>query len=48
MRGQQVSADWIKTHAHAVTCDSYGSTWATLPGKSKRIVMLESHADEIG
>ncbi len=48
MRGQQVWADWIKQHAPAVECDAYGSTWATLPGKSKRIVMLEAHADEIG
>ncbi|MEO0018587.1 MAG: hypothetical protein RLZZ522_1870 [Verrucomicrobiota bacterium] len=48
MRGQQVWADWIKSHAPDVACDSYGSTWATLPGKSKRVVMLESHADEIG
>lgn len=48
MRGQQVWADWIKSYAPDVACDSYGSTWATLPGKSPRIVMLESHADEIG
>ena len=48
MRGQQVWADWVKSYAPAVTCDAYGSTWATLPGKSERIVMLESHADEIG
>jgi putative aminopeptidase FrvX len=48
MRGQQVWADWIKQHAADVACDSYGSTWATLPGKSERIVMLEAHADEIG
>ncbi len=48
MRGQQVWADWIKAHAPEVTCDSYGSTWATLPGKAKRIIMLEAHADEIG
>ena len=48
MRGQQVWADWIKSYAPEVTCDSYGSTWASLPGKSKRIVMLEAHADEIG
>ena len=48
MRGQQVWADWIKSHAPEVACDSYGSTWATLPGKSKRVIMLEAHADEIG
>ncbi len=48
MRGQQVWADWIKSYAPQVTCDSYGSTWAKLPGKSARLVMLEAHADEIG
>ena len=48
MRGQQVWADWIKNYAPEVNCDAYGSTWATLPGKSKRVVMLEAHADEIG
>ena len=48
MQGQQVWADWIKAYAPEVTCDAYGSTWATLPGKSERIVMLEAHADEIG
>ena len=48
MRGQQVWADWIKAYASEVACDAYGSTWATLPGKSKRIIMLEAHADEIG
>ncbi len=48
MKGQQVWADWIKQHAPSVACDAYGSTWATLPGKSDRVVMLEAHADEIG
>jgi putative aminopeptidase FrvX len=48
MRGQQVWADWIKSYAPQVTCDAYGSTWAVLPGKSKRTIMLEAHADEIG
>ncbi len=48
MPGQRIWADWIGSHAADVTCDSYGSTWATLPGKSQRIIMLESHADEIG
>jgi endoglucanase len=48
MPGQKVWADWIKAHASSVECDAYGSTWATLPGKSSRIVMLEAHADEIG
>ena len=48
MRGQQVWADWLKPHAAEVACDAYGSTWATLPGKSSRTIMLEAHADEIG
>ncbi len=48
MAGQRVWADWINQHAPEVACDSYGSTWATLPGKSTRIIMLEAHADEIG
>jgi len=48
MPGQKVWADWIRPHAAAVACDAYGSTWATLLGKSVKIVMLESHADEIG
>jgi putative aminopeptidase FrvX len=48
MRGQRVWADWIKSYAPEVACDAYGSTWATLPGKSQRVIMLEAHADEIG
>ena len=48
MRGQQVWADWIKAYVPDVACDAYGSTWATLLGKSERIIMLEAHADEIG
>jgi len=48
MPGQKVWADWIRKHATSVECDAYGSTWATLPGKSGKIVMLEAHADEIG
>ena len=48
MPGQKVWADWIRHHADHVECDAYGSTWATLPGKTERIVMLEAHADEIG
>ena len=48
MPGQKVWADWIKKHAPAVDCDAYGSTWATLPGKSDKVVMLAAHADEIG
>lgn len=48
MPGQRVWADWIKAFAPEVACDAYGSTWARLPGKTDRIIMLESHADEIG
>lgn len=48
MPGQQVWASWMKSYAADVQCDIYGSTWATLPGKSKQVVMLEAHADEIG
>jgi len=48
MPGQRVWADWIRQHAPEVVCDAYGSTWATLPGKSERSIMLEAHADEIG
>ncbi|MGD7653636.1 MAG: M20/M25/M40 family metallo-hydrolase [Verrucomicrobiales bacterium] len=48
MPGQKVWAKWVGKHAESVKCDAYGSTWATLPGKSDKIVMLEAHADEIG
>ena len=48
MPGQKVWAEWIGKHAASVTCDAYGSTWATLPGESGKLVMLEAHADEIG
>lgn len=48
MPGQRVWADWIKSYAPDVACDSYGSTWAKLPGKSAKVIMLEAHADEIG
>lgn len=48
MPGQRVWADWIGKHAAGVECDAYGSTWAKLPGKSEKIVMLAAHADEIG
>lgn len=48
MPGQKVWAKWLEKHAASVECDAYGSTWATLPGKSERVVMLAAHADEIG
>ncbi len=48
MPGQRVWAEWIGQHAASVKCDAYGSTWATCPGKTSKIIMLEAHADEIG
>lgn len=48
MPGQKIWAEWLRDYAASVQCDAYGSTWATLPGKSERIVMLAAHADEIG
>ena len=48
MPGQQVWADWVRQYAPQVACDAYGSTWATLPGKTPRTIMLAAHADEIG
>jgi putative aminopeptidase FrvX len=48
MPGQRVWANYVSNFSDSVECDSYGSTWATLKGKSDRIVMLEAHADEIG
>lgn len=48
MPGQKVWAKYIGKFADTVECDAYGSTWATLKGKSDRLVMLEAHADEIG
>ncbi|MGJ8696021.1 MAG: M42 family metallopeptidase [Verrucomicrobiaceae bacterium] len=48
MQGQRVWAKYIGKFADEVECDAYGSTWATLKGKSDKVVMLEAHADEIG
>ena len=48
MPGQNVWAAFLKPIAASVQCDAYGSTWAILEGKSKKTVMLEAHADEIG
>ena len=48
MPGQKIWANWIREHAGHVECDAYGSTWATLPGKTDQVVMLAAHADEIG
>lgn len=48
MPGQRVWANYLKPSVDSVECDAYGSTWATLKGKSDKVVMIESHADEIG
>ncbi|MGB1889002.1 MAG: M42 family peptidase, partial [Akkermansiaceae bacterium] len=48
MPGQKVWAKYVGEFADSVECDAYGSTWATLKGTSKKVVMLEAHADEIG
>jgi putative aminopeptidase FrvX len=48
MPGQRVWANYIKPFSNNVTCDAYGSTWATLNGNTSRSVMLAAHADEIG
>lgn len=48
MPGQRVWAAEVKKTGASVECDSYGSTWATLPGRAKKVAMLEAHADEIG
>ncbi len=48
MPGQRVWADFVKQYADEVQCDAYGSTWATVKGKTDKVVMLSSHADEIG
>lgn len=48
MPGQRIWADYLRSSAESVECDAYGSTWATLPGRLKRSVMLAAHADEIG
>ena len=48
MPGQRVWAKYVGRFADSVECDAYGSTWATLKGRSKKVVMLEAHADEIG
>lgn len=48
MTGQRVWADFLRDSADEVSCDAYGSAWATVPGSSDRRVMLAAHADEIG
>ena len=48
MPGQRVWAEYLKSTADEIECDAYGSTWATLKGRSDHRVMLAAHADEIG
>ena len=48
VRGQRVWAEHIGAVADTGETDAYGSAWATLKGRGKRVVMLEAHADEIG
>lgn len=48
MPGQRVWAHYMESFADEVQCDTYGSTWATVKGTSKNVLMLEAHADEIG
>lgn len=48
MPGQRVWAKAVRPYADSVQCDVYGNTWATLKGTSKKVLMLEAHADEIG
>ncbi len=48
MPGQNVWAKHLKSVATKIECDAYGSTWATLEGKSLKTLMLAAHADEIG
>jgi len=48
MPGQRVWANYVESYADEVQCDTYGSTWATIKGTSKKTLMLEAHADEIG
>jgi len=45
--GQRRWAGYVRPFADRVENDAYGTTWATLEGSGKRI-MLEAHADEIG
>lgn len=46
--GMKVWAKEVKKYSDKVESDSYGNTWATLKGKGSNVLMLESHADEIG
>ncbi len=46
--GQKLWIKEVKKYADSVQTDSYGNAWATVRGKSKKVLLLESHADEIG
>ena len=46
--GQRVWAKYAKQYADKLETDAYGNAWATLKGKSNRVLMLEAHVDEIG
>jgi len=48
--GQKKWAGYVRKYADSVENDAYGTTWATLAGRSKKVpsVMIEAHADEIG
>ena len=46
--GLKLWAQEVKKHADAVENDSYGNTWATVKGKTDKVLLLEAHADEIG
>lgn len=50
MDAQRVWADRMKQYTESVSCDTYGSTWATIPAKSAKAptLLIEAHADEIG
>ena len=48
MPGQRLWAQYVGKAADQVECDAYGSTWASLAGRGRKVVMLEAHADEIG
>ncbi|MEM9479485.1 MAG: M42 family metallopeptidase [Verrucomicrobiota bacterium] len=48
--GQKCWAGYVRKFSDSVDSDAYGTAWATVKGsdESAPVVMLESHADEIG
>lgn len=47
--GQKKWLQYVKKHVSTTNYDAYGSAWATINGpKNAPVLMLESHADEIG